>query len=192
MTTEIRRFWTVIEDIERDAGQSLPTPLRRVAVAAVITNPYAHRYEQDLSPLIESGGELGRQLTEKAIALLADQAVESYGKGAIVGSGGEIEHAAALIHPTFGVAVRGVTGGGAAVIPSTKKVGGTGSSIDIPLHYKEAATVASHFDAIEVSVPGAPRDDEIVVVIALTNGGRPHPRIGGLAKEDAVGQDGLR
>ena len=192
MPVEVRRYWTVIEEIEREAGQALPRTSRRVAVAAVMTNPFAGRFEPDLAPLIEAGGELGRLLTEKAVALLDGAAIESYGKGAIVGTGGEIEHAAALIHPTYGVAVRAVTGGGAAVIPSTKKVGGPGSTIDIPLHYKEAATVGSHFDAIEVAVPAAPRADEIVVAIALTDSGRPLPRIGGLAKEEVKGEDGLR
>lgn len=188
----IRRLYTVLEEIREVRGLVLERPLRRVAVAAVIENPFAHRYEEDLGPLIDLGEELGALLGAKGVALLAPMPVESYGKAAIVGMGGELEHAAALLHPKLGGPLREAVGGGKAIIPSTKKMGGPGAAIDVPLHYKDAAFVRSHFDAMEVRVPDAPAEDEIVVIVALTDGGRPHPRVGGLKKEEALGQDGLR
>ncbi len=189
---EIHRFYTVIEDTLQEGGRDLSRPLRRVATAAVIANPLAGRYVEDLTPLIEMGEQLGRLLGERAGAALNGEPVESYGKAAIVGTAGELEHAAALLHPKLGAPLRQVVGGGAAMIPSAKKCGGPGTSIDIPLHYKDAAFVRSHFDAIELRIGDAPRPDEIVVAIAITTGGRPHARVGGLQKEEARGDDGLR
>jgi hypothetical protein len=189
---QIRRFYTVVEEIREEGGRPLPRPARRVAVAAVLANPLAGRYVEDLTPLVTMGQELGALLAERAVAALNGEAVESYGKAAIVGMDGEREHAAALLHPTLGGPLRTAVGGGKAIIPSAKKVGGPGTAIDIPLHYKDAAFVRSHFDAMEVRIPDAPRPDEIVVAIALTNGGRPHPRVGGLRKEEVRGDDGLR
>jgi hypothetical protein len=189
---EIRRIYAVSEEVVRESGRAVGRPVRRVAVAAVIANPFAGQIVDDLDPLIGFGEELGDLLTRRAVALLGGEAAESFGKAAIVGLAGELEHAAALLHPKFGAPMRAAVGGGAAIIPSAKKMGGPGDAIDVPLHYKDAAFVRSHFDAIEVRVPAAPRDDEIVVVAALSYGGRPFARVGGLRREEAVGADGLR
>jgi hypothetical protein len=189
---EIRRIYAVSEEVVREGGRVVGQPVKRVAVAAVIANPFAGQFVEDLEPLIGFGEELGDLLTRRAVELLGDDPAESFGKAAIVGLAGELEHAAALLHPKFGAPMREVLGGGAAIIPSTKKMGAPGATIDVPLHYKDAAFVRSHFDAVEVRVPAAPRDDEIVVVAALSSGGRPFARVGGLRREDAIGADGLR
>ena len=189
---EIRRVYAVSEEVLREGERAVGRPLKRVAVAAVIVNPFAGQIVDDLEPLIEFGEELGDLLTRRAVRLLEGEPAESFGKAAIVGLAGELEHAAALLHPKFGAPMRAALGGGAAIIPSAKKMGGPGDAIDVPLHYKDAAFVRSHFDAIEVRVPAAPRDDEIVVIAALSCGGRPFARIGGLRREEAVGTDGLR
>ena len=189
---EIRRFYTVSDEVVREAGRAVARPVQRVGVAAVIANPFAGEYVEDLELLIGFGEELGDLLTRRAAALLDGNAAESFGKAAIVGLAGELEHAAALLHPKFGAPMRAALGGGAAIIPSAKKMGGPGDAIDVPLHFKDAAFVRSHFDAIEVRVPAAPREDEIVVIAALAHGGRPFARVGGLRLEEAVGADGLR
>jgi hypothetical protein len=161
---------------------------------AVIENPFAGRYVEDLADLVEIGAELGGLLTERAVAALGipGHAVEGYGKAAAVGEDGELEHAAAILHPKLGGPVRAALGGGAALIPSSKKRGGPGLALDIPLGHKDAAFVRSHFDGMEVRVADAPRAGEIVVAVAVTAGGRPLSRVGGLAKADIKGQDGLR
>lgn len=188
---EVRRLITVDEEIMFEGGRPA-SPVRKVAAMAVIQNPFAGRSVDDLAELIDAGEALGGILAEKILKIVPAAQVQSFGKASIVGEAGEIEHAAALIHPTFGKAVRRVIGGGAAIIPSTKKLGGPGTRIDVPLHYKEAATVASHYDALEVGLPDSPRSDEIVVVLAIATGGRPHARVPGLKIEEVVGQDGLR
>ncbi len=188
---EIRRFYAVTDETVREGGRAVGRPVKRVGVAAVIANPLAGRYGADLEELIGFGEELGGVLTGRALALLGEPG-ESFGKAAIVGLAGELEHAAALLHPKFGAPMRAALGGGAAIIPSAKKMGGPGDAIDVPLHYKDAAFVRSHFDAIEVRVPAAPREDEIVVIAAVAHGGRPFARVGGLTMEEAVGKDGLR
>jgi Amino acid synthesis len=161
---------------------------------AVIANPFAGRYVEDLEELMQIGEELGGVLGEKAVAALgvAPAAIESYGKAAIVGEAGELEHAAAILHPRLGKPLRQAVEKGAALVPSAKKMGGIGASIDVPLGHKDAAFVRSHFDAIEVRVPDAPRADEIVVAVAVTDSGRPLPRIGGLTVDQIEGKDGLR
>ena len=189
---EIRKIVTVVEDIFYDGGQKAEKPVRKAAAIAVIKNPFAGSYQEDLSLLISMGEELGKVLGERAVAALEGKKPESYGKAAIVGEKGEFEHAAALLHPTLGTPLRAAVGGGKAIIPSVKKAGGMGTPIDIPLHYKDAAFVRSHFDGMTVSVSDAPRAEEILVAIAVTSGGRPHPRVGGLKKEEAKGEDGLR
>lgn len=181
---EIRRFYTVIEETFEEGGRPLDSPLKKVAVDAVIRNPFAGVFTEDLQSLIETGEQLGHLLGKRAVAALDGEPVESFGKAAIVGTDGEREHAAALLHPTLGGPFREAIGGGKAIIPSSKKCGGPGTSIDIPLHYKDAAFVRSHFDAMELRIPDAPRPDEIIVAVAVTNGGRPHPRVGGLHKQD--------
>jgi hypothetical protein len=187
----IRKIVTVVEEILSDGGRELRRPLRKVAAAAVIDNPFAGRFVEDLTPLVDAGEELGALLAKKATEALGAPA-ESFGKGAIVGEAGEYEHAAALLHPKLGAPLRAAVGGGKAIIPSAKKLGGPGTSIDVPLHFKDAAFVRTHYDAVEVRLPDAPRAGEIVLAIALTDGGRPHPRIGGLTKDEARKEDGLR
>lgn len=187
----IRKLVVSLEETAREADRTLPAPVRRVVAAAVIANPYAGRWADDLSALVETGAELGALLTARATAILAAP-VEGFGKAAIVGEDGEMEHAAAILHPKFGAPVRAGIGGGLALIPSAKKRGGMGAAIDIPLGHKDAAFVRSHFDAIECRIPDAPRRDEILVALALAAAGRPWPRIGGLAKDAIEGKDGLR
>ncbi len=189
---DIRRFYIVVEETLEEGGRGLDRPLKRVAAAAVIRNPFAGAYAEDLTPLMELGEQLGKQLGERAVAALGGDAPESFGKAAIVGTDGEREHAAALLHPKLGAPLREAVGGGKAILPSAKKCGGPGTSIDIPLHFKDAMFVRSHFDAMELRIADAPRPDEIVVAIAVTNGGRPHARVGGLKKEEVKGEDGLR
>jgi hypothetical protein len=188
---DIRKLVTVIEEIRSEAGKEVDPPLKKVAVAAVVKNPHARRYDEDLSDLIEEGERLGGLLAGQAAAALGGKA-ESYGKAGIVGTDGELEHVAAVIHPKFGNPLREAVGGGKAIIPSAKKRGVPGSSIDIPLHYKDAAFVRTHFDAMELRVLDAPHPDEIVIAVAITDGGRPHARVGGLQRDEAIGEDGLR
>jgi hypothetical protein len=161
---------------------------------AVIANPYAGRYSAGLEELSAIGEELGGILGDKCVAALgirADQA-ESYGKAAIVGEAGELEHAAALLHPKMGASLRRAVGKGAALVPSAKKMGGLGTAIDVPLGHKDAAFVRSHFDAIEARVSDAPRANEILVLVAVTDSGRPLARVGGLTTGEIKGEDGLR
>jgi len=188
---KIKRFYTVVEETFEEGGRDLDKPLIRVAAAAVILNPMASIFQEDLSELMDIGESLGQILGERAVASLGGDAPESYGKGAIVGMNGEREHAAALLHPKLGAPLRKAVHGGKAIIPSAKKMGGPGTSIDIPLHYKDAMKVRSHFDAMELRIPDAPAPDEIVVVVAVTNAGRPHPRVGGLLLDNVKGEDGL-
>lgn len=190
-TAPIRRTVAYLEETQWEGWLPVDPPRRRVVVAAVIENPFAGRHVDDLTLLMDTGAVLGEAFTRRALALLAPDAIESFGKGAIVGMAGEIEHAAALLHPSLGAPVRELLGGGKALIPSAKKRGGPGTPIDVPLNHKDAARVRSHFDAIEIRVPDAPGDDEIVVAVAFSVGGRPHPRVGGLRLEDVKGEDGL-
>ncbi|WP_207482041.1 amino acid synthesis family protein [Arenibaculum pallidiluteum] len=194
MSARIRKILTVVDEIREEMGRPVDPPVRRAVACAVIENPFAGSYVEDLTPLIEAGEELGGMLARRCVEALGipgDQA-ESFGKAAIVGEAGELEHAAALLHPKMGTPVRAVLGKGPALIPSAKKRGGLGTPIDVPLGHKDAAYVRSHFDAIEVRVPDAPRAGEIVVAVAVTAGGRPLPRVGGLTKDQVKGEDGLR
>jgi hypothetical protein len=160
----------------------------------VIANPYAGRYSQSLEELTAIGEELGGLLGAKCVEALGirPEQAESYGKAAIVGEGGELEHAAALLHPKMGATLRRAVSKGAALVPSAKKIGGLGSVIDVPLGHKDAAFVRSHFDAIEARVADGPRANEILVAIAVTDSGRPLARVGGLQKQEIKGEDGLR
>ncbi len=193
-TVRIRKIVVVLEETLEEAGRTVAPPTRRAAALAVIENPFAGRYVEDLSPLFAVGEELGRLLTERALAALGIEgsAVQSYGKAAAVGEDGELEHAAAILHPRLGAPVRAALGGGAALIPSSKKRCGPGGAFDIPLGHKDAAFVRSHFDGMEVRIADAPRAREIVVAVALTDSGRPLPRVGGLQAHEAKGEDGLR
>ncbi|MCO5071281.1 MAG: amino acid synthesis family protein [Rhizobiaceae bacterium] len=193
MNAKIRRIVTIVEETLIEGGKSVQPPLRKVAAVAVIHNPHAGSYVEDLSDLVGVGEELGALLPGRAVEALgiAGDAVHSFGKAAAVGAEGELEHAAAILHPKLGAPFRAVLGKGAALIPSSKKRGGPGVPFDIPLGHKDAAKVRSHFDGMEVIIPDAPREDEIVVAIAVTNGGRPHARVGGLSVDQVKGEDGL-
>jgi hypothetical protein len=194
MKSKIRKIVTFLEETHTEMGQSVNPPTRRAAAAAIIENPCAGKYVQDLTELVDIGEELGAFLTERAVALLGipGPSAESYGKAAAVGENGELEHAAAILHPKLGTPVRKVLGKGAALIPSSKKRGGPGVALDIPLGHKDAAFVRSHFDGMEIRVNDAPRANEILVAIAVTDSGRPLPRVGGLTKDQIKGEDGLR
>lgn len=191
--TGVRRIVTVVEETFIESGKVLDKPVRRAASVAVIENPFSGRYVEDLTPLLAIGRALGRILPERAVAALGVPAgaVESFGKAALVGEDGELEHAAALLHPELGAPFRDVLGGGAALIPSSKKRGAPGAPFDIPLGHKDAARVRTHFDGMEVRVADAPRANEIAVAIAVTDSGRPLPRVGGLTVDKIVGKDGL-
>ena len=190
----IRKLLTIVEETHEEAGRIIAPPTRKAAAVAVIANPFAGRYVEDVNELIGVGETLGGMLAERAVAALgiAPNEAESYGKAAIVGEDGELEHAAAILHPKLGGPMRKAVEKGAALIPSAKKRGGPGAAIDVPLGHKDAAFVRSHFDAMEVRVPDAPRRDEIVVVVVVTDSGRPLARIGGLTVGEIVGRDGLR
>jgi hypothetical protein len=194
MTVDIRKLVVIVEETLKESGREVAPPTRRAAALAVIANPFAGRYQEDLEELMQAGEDLGKLLGEKAVAALgvAPSEIESYGKAAIVGEGGELEHAAAILHPRMGKPLRQAVQKGAALVPSSKKMGGIGSAIDVPLGHKDAAYVRSHFDGMEVRVPDAPRRGEIVVAIAVTDSGRPLPRVGGLTAAEAKGEDGLR
>jgi hypothetical protein len=194
MKAKIRKVVTVVEETREEGGRAVSPPTRRAAALAVIANPFAGRYVEDLTELMEIGEELGGLLAEKAVAALGipGPRAESYGKAAAVGENGELEHAAAILHPKLGTPVRKVLGKGAALIPSSKKRGGPGVALDIPLGHKDAAFVRSHFDGMEVRINDAPRADEILVAVAVTDSGRPLPRVGGLTKDQIKGEDGLR
>lgn len=194
MKAKIRKIVTFVEETRSEMDQPVNPPTRRAAAAAVIENPFARKYAEDLTELMEIGEELGTLLTERAVAALgiAGPSAESYGKAAAVGENGELEHAAAILHPKLGTPVRKVLGKGAALIPSSKKRGGPGVALDIPLGHKDAAFVRSHFDGMEIRVNDAPRANEILVAIAVTDSGRPLPRVGGLTKDQIKGEDGLR
>ena len=194
MRANIRKIATFVEETKSEMGRPIDPPARRAAAVAVIENPHAGRYVEDLSELMTIGEELGELLTLRAVAALGipGTSVESYGKAAAVGENGEIEHAAAILHPKLGTPVRKVLGKGAALIPSSKKRGGMGTVLDIPLGHKDAAFVRSHFDGMEVRINDAPRANEILVAVAVTDSGRPLARVGGLTKEQIKGEDGLR
>ncbi len=191
---EVRKYVTIVEETLIEGGKKVDPPTRKAAALAVIKNPFAGKYVENLDELIDIGEALGGILGKRAVEALKIPAnrAESYGKAAIVGVSGELEHAAAILHPKLGTPLREAVGGGKAIIPSAKKLGGPGTEIDVPLHYKDAAFVRTHFDAMTVRVPDAPRSDEILVAIVVTDSGRPHPRIGGLKKEEAKKEDGLR
>ncbi len=194
MSAEIRKLAVFVEETHEEAGRRIVPPTRKAVAVAVIKNPFAGEYVEDLTPLMEIGAELGGLLGEKAVAALgiAPAQVESYGKSAMVGEAGELEHAAAILHPKLGAPLRKAVEKGAALVPSSKKMGGLGQVLDVPLGHKDAAYVRSHFDGVEVRLNDAPRAGEIMVAVAVTDSGRPLPRVGGLQAQDAKGEDGLR
>ena len=194
MPANIRKLIVQVDETRVEMGKPIDPPTRRAVAIAVIDNPYAGRYSENLDELIAIGEELGALLGQKAVAALgiAPGDAQSYGKAAIVGEAGELEHAAAILHPKLGAPLRVAVEKGAALVPSSKKRGTLGTAIDVPLGHKDAAFVRSHFDAVEVRVSDAPRANEIVVAGAGTDSGRPLPRIGGLTLSDIKGEDGLR
>lgn len=194
MIARLRKIAVNIEETHQEMGKRI-TPITRKAVAvAVIENPFAGQYVEDLSQLIEIGSELGALLGRRCVEALgiSPSEAESYGKSAMVGENGELEHAAAILHPKLGAPLRNEVEKGAALVPSSKKIGGPGQVLDVPLGHKDAAYVRSHFDGIEVRLNDAPKANEILVAVAVTDSGRPLPRVGGLTAEDALGEDGLR
>lgn len=210
---DIRRVFTQVEDIHHEGGPRAAQPLRRGAIAAVLTNPYAGRYEPDILPMMEALNPVGLDMARRLLAAMAVPAeqIQGYGKGAIIGAAGELEHGA-LWHVPGGYAMRellgwkgdaaaykrgeagasGQSGNALAIVPSTKKVGAPGATLDVPLTHINAAYVRSHFDAFEVRVPGAPRPDEMVVILAMSCGARVHARVGGLAADAIAKWDGQR
>jgi hypothetical protein len=192
-TVKVRKVMTVVEEIHHEGGPPVEIPIRRGAIMAVIANPFAGRYEPDVQPMMEELKPLGLELSQRLIAALGGDpaAICSYGKGAIVGAGGEAEHGA-LWHVPGGYAMREALGGALAIVPSAAKVGGVGSAIDIPISHKDASYVRSHFDAMDVRVPDGPRADEIVFILVMATGGRVHARMGGLQADEIVARDGLR
>ncbi|EAP79546.1 amino acid synthesis family protein [Sulfitobacter sp. NAS-14.1] len=194
MSADIRKIATWVEETHREIGQQISPPTRKAVAVAVIKNPFAGSYTEDLTPLMDIGAELGGLLGDKCVAALGitPAQAESYGKAAMVGEGGELEHAAAILHPKLGAPLRVAVEKGAALVPSSKKMGGPGQVLDVPLGHKDAAYVRSHFDGIEVRLNDAPRAGEILVAVAVTDSGRPLPRVGGLTHADAEGKDGLR
>ena len=190
----IRKMVTVVDEIHYEMGQQINPPTRRAAAIAVIENPFADKYVEDLEMLMLIGEELGAILGKRCIKALGIKpcAAQSYGKAALIGENGELEHGAAILHPRMGAPLRKEVEKGAALVPSSKKRGSMGDPLDIPLGHKDAAYVRSHFDGMEVRVNDAPRANEILVAIAVTDSGRPLPRVGGLSADEAGGKDGLR
>jgi hypothetical protein len=189
----LRKQLIILEDILHEGGKPPARPLRRGAILSVIANPFAGSHHDEIAPFMEVLKPLGLAMANRLIAALGGDpaAIEGYGKGAIVGEAGEIEHGA-LWHVPGGYAMREALGGAKAIVPSTKKVGGLGARLDIPLTHINASYVRSHFDAMEVGVPDAPRADELVLVLVMTDGPRIHQRMGGLAASEIKGEDGLR
>jgi hypothetical protein len=194
MKATIRKIVVQVDETHVEGGQAIDPPTRRALAMAVIDNPYAGHYSANLDTLIEIGEELGGLLGQRCVQALGitPEQAQSYGKAAIVGEAGELEHAAAVLHPKLGAPLRKAVSHGAALVPSAKKRGTLGTIIDVPLGHKDAAFVRSHFDAMEARVSDAPRANEMVVAVVVTDSGRPAPRIGGLQVSEIVGQDGLR
>ena len=194
MKAKIRKLAVNVEETHLEIGRKVDPITRKAVAVAVIENPFANSYQEDLSLLMEIGAELGTLLGRKCVEVLGitPEQAESYGKSAMVGENGELEHAAALLHPKMGAPLRKEVEKGAALVPSSKKMGSPGQVLDVPLGHKDAAYVRSHFDGIEVRLNDAPRSNEIMVAIAVTDSGRPLPRVGGLTHSDAEGIDGLR
>jgi hypothetical protein len=190
---ELRRLHVEVEEIRHEFGPPPGTPLLRGFAAAVLANPYAGRYEPDILPMMKALEPLGLDLARRLLRDLGGDAksIQGYGKGAIVGSGGELEHGA-LWHVPGGWSMREVLSDTRAIVPSTKKVGAPGARLDVPITHVNASYVRSHFDAIEAGVPGAPHADEMIVILAMSTGARIHARVGGLRHDEIRGEDGLR
>ena len=193
MDIRTRKFHATVEEIFHEGGPRAVRPLRRAALLAVIHNPYAGRYEPDILPMMEALNDLGVEMAGRLVTMLGGdpKAVEGYGKGAIVGAAGELEHGA-LWHVPGGYAMRRVLGEAKAIVPSAKKVGAPGSHLDVPITHINASYVRSHFDAMEVGLADGPHDDELLLALVMTTGPRIHARVGGLKAAEIKGEDGLR
>ena len=190
---QIRKIFTHIEETRLEAGVNAEIPLRKVAVVAVLKNPFAGRpFQEDLSELTEASAEIGRDISERAATAMNPFEVASYGKGGIVGLAGEQEHVVAMLTTVYGNAMREAAGGGAAWISSFTRRGGPGEILQIPLAHKDALYVRSHYDGMEVYLSDAPLPDEIAIVCCYANRGRLNARVGGIAAEQIEGKDGLR
>ena len=194
MPAKIRKIIVQTDEVRVEMGRDVQPPVRKALAMAVIENPCAGRYVENLDELIAIGEELGGLLGARCVQALGIEPgqAQSYGKAAIVGEAGELEHAAAILHPKLGAPLRVAVEKGAALVPSSKKMGGLSTAIDVPLGHKDAAYVRSHFDAMEARVADAPRANEIVVAVVVTDSGRPLPRVGGLTASEIKGVDGLR
>ena len=194
MPDKIRKIIVQTDEVRVEMGRDVQPPVRKALAMAVIENPCAGRYVENLDELTAIGEELGGLLGARCVQALGIEPgqAQSYGKAAIVGEAGELEHAAAILHPKLGAPLRVAVEKGAALVPSSKKMGGLGTAIDVPLGHKDAAYVRSHFDAMEARVADAPRANEIVVAVVVTDSGRPLPRVGGLTASEIKGVDGLR
>jgi hypothetical protein len=191
MHINIRKMLSFIDEARAEAGRPANPPLRKVAVAAIIQNPYAGKWVDDLGPITAASEALGREITGLAMSLLAPHAAESYGKAAVIGLAGEQQHGSAMLTTVFGNVMRDAAGGGKAWISSFTKRAAAGSTIDIPLAHKDALYVRSHYDGISITLPDAPLPDEIAIICAYANRGQLNHRIGGLAAREIKGKDGL-
>ena len=190
---KVRKRCTIVEEIFHEGGPAANVPHRRAAALAVIHNPFAGKYVQEIAGFMDDLNPLGLEMAKSLVAALGGEAkaIEGYGKGAIVGSAGELEHGA-LWHVPGGYAMREILGNAKAIVASTKKVGAPGTRLDVPITHINASYVRSHFDAMEVGIVDAPRADEILLALVMTTGPRVHARVGGLKASDIRGQDGLR
>jgi hypothetical protein len=188
---QIKRTLTFVDEVAQEAGQRVEPVLRKVAVVAVLDNPFAGRYERDLSSLTEASAAVGKHISTLAMTLLGPHKPASYGKAGLVGMNGEQEHVVAMLTTVFGNVMREAAGGGKAWISSLTKRVAPGATIDIPLAHKDALYVRSHYDGITITLPDAPLPNELAIIVAYANRGRPNHRVGGLAVADIKGVDGL-
>jgi len=188
---EIRKYYTVVEETIQEMGKADGRPLRKVGAVVIVKNPYAGKYQEDLSLLIEESKKIGRFVSDLAVKAMGDYPVESYGKAAVVGIDGEQEHGVAMLTTVFGNVLREAVGGGKAWISSMTKRAQPGVTIDVPLAYKDALYVRSHYDGMTLTLHDSPLPDEIAVICALANRGRLNARVGGLTVEEAKKEDGL-
>jgi hypothetical protein len=193
MNVDVRKIVVCAEETRHDGGPPLANPVRKAWAAAVVRNPYAGRYEPDIMPMMEALKPLGLELSRRLVAALGGdaKAIDAYGKGVIIGAAGEIEHSA-LWHVPGGYAMRALLGRALAIVPSACKMGALGAALDLPIHHKDACYVRSHFDAMTVMIPDAPRADELVFALTMAIGGRPHARAGGLKASEISKLDGQR
>lgn len=189
----VRKYAVTVEEIFHEGGPAAAVPLKRGAALAVIANPYAGRYVEDIQGFMDDLKPFGLEMARRLLAAMGGdaRAIQGYGKGAIVGAAGELEHGA-LWHVPGGYAMRELLGDAKAIVPSTKKVGGPGTRLDIPVTHVNASYVRSHFDAFEISITDAPRADELLLALVMTTGPRIHARVGGLKASEIKGEDGLR